>query len=177
MKEIEAKILEVNRVKAEQVLTRMGAKKVFDGEIQTLLFDFQDGRISKEKNVLRLRQQRDRAELTYKKVQFLGGAKVADEYSAEVSDIKAVEKILENLGLSPIESLRKYRVSYELDGIRFDFDKYLGQYEFIPEFLEIEAENADLIHKQAALLGFQAKDCLPWSTDELIQHYASKNRN
>jgi hypothetical protein len=40
--------------------------------------------------------------------------------------------------------------------------------------MEIEAENIDLIHKYAALLGFKAKDCLSWSTDELIRHYSFK---
>ncbi len=87
--------------------------------------------------------------------------------------------ILENLGLSVKESMEKHRVSYMLDHVRFDIDRYFGSYAYIPEFMEIEAD-PDLIHKYAELLGFKKEDCLPWSTIELIQHYSrneAKNRN
>ena len=174
MKETEVKIIEVNKAKAEKTLTNLGAKKVFDGDIETLFFDFKKGTIIKQKNVLRLRKEQDKTELTYKKVYFTPTAKTAEEYSVDVSSLETMEKILENLGLSVIESMQKHRVSYTLDGARFDFDRYSGRYGFIPEFLEIEAENTNLIYKYAALLGFKEKDCLPWSTTELIGHYFPK---
>ncbi len=174
MEEIEVKILEVNRAKAEKTLTNLGAEKVFDGDIETMFFDFKKGTIIKQKNVLRLRKEPDKIELTYKKVHFASKAKAAEEYSVGVSSLESMEKILELLGLFVIESMQKHRVSYTLDGARFDFDCYSGNNGFIPEFLEIEAENIDLIYKYAALLGFKEKDCLPWSTTELIRHYSSK---
>jgi predicted adenylyl cyclase CyaB len=174
MEEIEVKILEVNRVKVEKTLANLGAEKVFDGDIETMLFDFKKGTIIKQKNVLRLRKQQDKIELTYKKVHFTPTAKTAEEYSVSVSSLEIMKKILENLGLFVIKSMQKHRVSFTLDCARFDFDRYSGNYGFIPEFLEIEAENSDLIYKYAALLGFKEKDCLPWSTTELIRHYSSK---
>src|SRR5665647_715273 len=174
MEEVEVKILEVNRAKVEKTLANLGAKKVFDGEIETLFFDFKKGTIIKQKNVLRLRKEQDKIELTFKKVHFTSKAKTAKEYSVGVSSLEIMEKILENLGLSVIESMKKHRVSYTLDGARFDFDRYSGRCGFIPEFLEIEAENSDLIYKYAVLLGFKEKDCLPWSTTELIGHYFPK---
>jgi predicted adenylyl cyclase CyaB len=172
MKELEVKILEVNRIKIEETLTSLGAKKVFDGDIQTLFFDFKDDAIIKAKNVLRLRKEQDKTELTYKKVHITETAKLAEEYSVDVSNLETMKKILENIGLSITESMQKHRVSYAIDHTRFDIDRYVGNYRYIPELLEIESENIDLIHKYAALLGFQAKDCLPWSTDELIRHYS-----
>jgi predicted adenylyl cyclase CyaB len=174
MKELEVKILGVNRKKIEETLTSLGAKKVFDGDIQTLFFDFKDGAIIKAKDVLRLRKEQDKTELTYKKIHITQTAKVAEEYSVEVSNLETTKQILENLGLSVIESMQKHRVSYTLDQARFDIDRYAGNYGYIPEFLEIEAENIDLIHKYAGLLGFKTEDCLPWSTNELIQHYSFK---
>jgi predicted adenylyl cyclase CyaB len=174
MEEIEVKILEVNRANVEKTLANLGAEKVFDGDIETMLFDFKEGTIIKQKNVLRLRKEQNKIELTYKKVHFTSKAKTAEEYSVGVSSLEIMEKILENLGLFVIESLQKHRVSYTLDRARFDFDRYSGNYGFIPEFLEIEAENSDLIYKYAAVLGFKEKDCLPWSTTELIRHYSSK---
>ena len=174
MKELEVKILEVNRKKIEYILTGLGAKKIFDSDIQTLFFDFKDGSIMKAKDVFRLRKEQDQIELTYKKVRITETAKLAEEYTVEVSNLEAMKKILENLGVTVTECVEKHRVSYMLDHTRFDIDRYVGNYGYIPEFLEIEGENVDLIHKYAGLLGFKAEDCLPWSTNELIQHYSFK---
>jgi predicted adenylyl cyclase CyaB len=174
MKETEVKILEVDRKKLEITLAKLGAKKVFDGEIETLFFDFKDGKIAKAKNVLRLRKERGKTELTYKKVHLTPTVKVAEEYSVEISSLETMKSILENLGLGVTECMQKHRVSYTLSSTRFDFDCYLGGYSFIPEFLEIEAEDAQSIQKYAKLLGFKDKDCLPWSTNELIRHYCLK---
>ncbi len=174
MKEIEAKILEINRSKVEETLKSLGAEKIFDGDIQTFFFDSKDGVIIKAKDVLRLRKEQNQIELTYKKVRFTQTAKVAEEYSVEVSNFDTMKKILENLGLNVIEKMEKHRISYKLDKSRFDIDCYLGDYSYIPEFLEIEAEDKDLIQKYAALLGFKASDCLPWSTNDVVQYYSSK---
>ena len=174
MKEIETKILEIDRQSLEKTLTKLGAKKVFDGDIETFFFDFKDGAIIKAKNVLRLRNELNKTELTFKEVQVTQIAKVAEEYNVEVSNFDKMKKILENLGLFVIDDTKKHRISYVLDQVRFDIDRYYGEYDYIPEFLEIEAENTDLIHRHAALLGFKAKDCLPWSTSELVRHYSKK---
>ena len=174
MKEVEVKILEVDRKKLEATLNGLGAKKIFDGHVQTMFLDFEDGRILKEKNLLRLRKEEGKAELTFKKVRVTDAAKVADEYSVEVSSLEIARKIMENLGLLVIESIEKNRVSFILDDGRFDFDRYFGAYAFIPEFVEIEAKSVELVRKYAALLGFKAEDCHPWSTNDLIQHYTSE---
>jgi adenylate cyclase, class 2 len=177
MKEIEAKILHINREKVEAALVSLGAKKVFDGEIQTFFFDFKDSRIVKAKNVLRLRKEEEKTELTYKQVNITQAAKVAEEFSVEVSDFETTKKILECLDLRATENMQKHRVSYLLDNARFDIDSYLDGYAFIPEFLEIEAESEEAIHRYAGLLGFKQEDCLPWSTNELISYYSSAKEN
>jgi predicted adenylyl cyclase CyaB len=176
MREVEVKILEVKRKSIEETLARLHAKKVFDGDIQTLFFDFRDSKIIKAKDVLRLRKDEDKVELTYKKVRVDKDAKNAEEYSVEVSDLEMTEKILQNLGLGIIDDMLKHRVSYKLDTVRFDLDRYLGKYDFIPEFLEIEAKNVKAIHHYAGLLGYEPKDCLPWSTKELIENYSKKRK-
>jgi adenylate cyclase, class 2 len=175
MKEIEVKILEVNRMRLGDTLTSLGAKKIFDRDIHSLFFDFQDGRISKAKDVLRLRKESDKIDLTYKKINAGESTlKSAEEYSVEVSSMEEAEKILENLGLHKTDDMLKHRLSYKIDNIRFDLDRYLGRYNFIPDFLEIEAKNIEAIYKYANLLGYKAKDCLPWSTTELIEHYSAR---
>jgi adenylate cyclase class 2 len=176
MEEIEAKILEVNRAKIEEILIKLGAKKIFDDEILTLSLDFKDNTIIKQRDVLRLRKEAQTIELTYKKVRISQKAKIAEEYSVEVSSLDVMMKILGNLGLHVINKMQKHRVSYRLDDARFDFDLYMGEYGYIPEFLEIEAKDIESITKYAASLGFKEEDCLPWSTQELIQHYSPQHQ-
>jgi predicted adenylyl cyclase CyaB len=173
MKEIEAKILEVDSVKIAKTLIVLGAKKVFDGEVETFFLDFKDGSIIKARDLLRLRREEDKTELTFKKVHQTESAKIAEEYTVEVSDLETAKKILQFLGLNVTESMLKHRTSYTLENARFDFDRYNGDYGFVPEFLEIEADSVEAVHKYAKLLGFNAKNCLPWSTKDLIEHYAS----
>ena len=121
--------------------------------------------------MLRLRKNPQKTELTYKKVKRTQTFKIAEEYTVEVSDPDTILKILENLGLTVTGKMDKHRLSYKLGHTQFDIDKYTDEFAFIPEFLEIEAENIDQIHQYAELLGFKAKNCLPWSTKELIEHY------
>jgi len=175
MKEIEAKILEIDRRDVEKRLVDLGAKKIFDGDILTMFFDFRDGSIVGAKNVLRLRKEGDKVELTFKKVHFTDVAKVAEEYSVEVSNLQTVKEILENLGLHETESMEKWRISYQLENARFDIDRYLGEYAYIPEFMEIEAKNEGALNSYANVLGFGPEKCLPWSTKDVIQYYSKKN--
>ena len=174
MKEIEVKILEINQKKVEETLTSLGAKKILDSDIQTIFFDFPDSKIIKAKDVLRLRKEEDKVELTYKKVHATQTVKEAEEYSVDVSSLEEIRKILENLGLRETENMLKHRISYKLGNIRFDIDRYMEKYSFVPEFMEIEAENTDLIVKYAELLGFKLEDCLPWSTYDIVKYYSSK---
>ena len=173
MKEVEVKILEINRPKIEKTLIDLNAQKVFDGELLTLFFDFKDRTIRGRQNVLRLRKDPKKIELTFKHIHFEQSAKVAEEYTVEVSNLDLMVKILQQLGLSVTQKMKKHRVSYRIGDIRFDIDCYGGDFGFIPEFLEIEGE-VDQIHKYADLLKFQEKDCLAWSTDDLLRYYSKK---
>ena len=56
MKEVEVKILEIDGKEIEERLTSLGAKKILDSDIQTIFFDFHNGKIMKAKDVLRLRK-------------------------------------------------------------------------------------------------------------------------
>jgi predicted adenylyl cyclase CyaB len=175
LNEVEVKILEINRQQAETKLLSFGAKRVSDGDIETLFYDFRDGSIGKAKGLIRLRNDGQRSILTFKKLLATQEAKVADEYEVFVSDQEDMKKILESLGLFTQRRMRKHRTSFLLDGARFDFDKYLDEYGYVPEFLEIEAKSIDAIHEYARLLGYKTKECRPWTTMDVIKHYSRKN--
>jgi adenylate cyclase class 2 len=174
MEEIEIKILNVNRRKIIESLSRLPARKIFAGRIETLFFDFEDGSIAKAGNVMRLRREEEKVVLTFKRVLGNEVAKVAEEYEVEVSNMENMKKILESFGLSISESMQKHRISYKFENARFDLDKYEGEYGYIPELLEIEATDIEVIHKYAKYLGFSISDCLPWSTQEVVDYYSKQ---
>lgn len=177
MKEVEVKILNIDRHRVEESLQRLGAEKVFDAKVSAFFYDFKDGALSKSHSVLRLRQEGDVTMLTFKKILGKQGAKIAEEVSVKVSDLSQMQKILESVGLFLTGTTKKHRTSYQLETAHFDIDSYMGQHNFIPDFMEIEAENLQVIHKWAAILGFQSQACLPWSINDLVKYYSSKNQN
>ncbi len=176
MLEIEVKILNIDRIQVEDSLVKMSATKTFDSDLETIFYDFADGAIVRANNVLRLRKENNEVFLTYKNVIGTKDAKVAEEYSVTVSDLSMMSRILEVLGLKSIASIRKHRISYQIKQTRFDIEQYLDKYSYVPAFVEIESDSIAVIHKYAEALGFRAEDCLPWSTQQVIDHYSSSGK-
>ena len=177
MREAEVKILDIRRTEVESRLRSLGAEKVFDGEIHALYYDDASGSVRGRKGALRLRKEGKKAVLTYKGHVGDKGAKVREETEVRVSNFDQTRSILEALGFSVWLEMRKHRTSYLLRGGRFEFDKYAGEYGYIPEFLEIEGPDARTVHALAGLLGFSKKDCKPWDAVKLARHYARKRGN
>ena len=176
MKEIEVKVLGVDKKKIIEIISRFGAKKTFEGQIETTFFDFADVRISKAKGILRLRKAGEKSLLTFKTILSQESAKEAEEFEVVVSDLQIMKKILKALGLSETGKILKHRISFSLGNVHFDLDTYENELSYVPPYLEIEAENIDLIYKYAELLGHRIKDCLPWSTEDVINYYSTKSK-
>lgn len=171
MKEIEAKILNIDRKQIENKLLSLGAKKVFDGEVHALFFDFDNNGLKKKKRIIRLRKEGNKAVLTTKEGISKEGAKISEEHEVEVSDFETAKKMLETLGLSAWLDMTKRRTTYSLDGVHFEIDNYTGEYDHIPEFLEIEAKDKKTIYKYAKILGFSQDDCKPWTAKDLMKYF------
>jgi adenylate cyclase, class 2 len=175
MKEVEVKIVEIDREKVEARLRSLGATRTFDGDQVTVFFDFHGNPIAAAKNLLRLRKTGDKTHLTFKKFIETESAKVRDEYEVVVSDFESMRLILESLGLSPTKRMEKHRTSYKLkSGVEVDLDKYAGEYSYIPDLLEIEGEDAETVRLHAKLLGFQPGECKSWTTFDVINYYSEK---
>lgn len=172
MKEIEVKILEIDRKKVEKKLIGLGAKKVFDGEIVSKHYDFPDHSIRNKRDHLRLRKEGQKNTLTFKKFVEDVQAKIQEELEVEVSDFERTDKILEALRLSPWWELRKHRISYRIDSTRFEFDKYQDRLEHIPEFLEIEAPSVEILYEWVEKLGYKRENCKNWDAEELAEYYS-----
>ena len=172
--ESEVKILEIDRKGVERRLASLGATKSFDGNIGSVFFDYPDNSIREGGNLLRLRHTDKKAFLTFKKFVEISSVKSMEEYEVEVCDFEKMRLILKSLGLLVTKELKKHRTSYALGGVHFDIDKYSGEYSHIPEFMEIEAEDAATVYKYAEILGFDADDCKPWTTNDLMNYYSEE---
>ena len=175
MKEVEVKIIGIDREMVEARLRSLGASKTFEGDEETVFFDFPGNPITRAKNLLRLRKIGNKTLLTFKKYVKDEAAKVRDEYEVLVSGFEPMRFILESLGLFAFQRMEKHRISYALkSGVRVDLDKYAGEFSYIPDLMEIEGEDIATVRAHVKLLGFQPEDCKSWTTFDLVDYYSGK---
>lgn len=175
MREVEIKILEIDRVEVEGKLIAAGARRIFDGQIHAVYLDFGSGSIRQNGGTFRLRREGDRTVLTFKRKVEDGDAKVREETEVEVSDFQAMKSILGSIGLSAWLEMNKHRTTWQLGSTHFELDKYHDAYEYIPEFLEIESTDVAEAYRQAAMLGFGKEDCKPWDALQVAAHYSGRS--
>ncbi len=173
MKEIELKFLDIDVEQTKQKLVDLGAKKVFDGIVHTILFDFADERINRNKDLLRLRKMDDVSLLTAKLFIDHESLKIREELEVTIDDFETMKKILHFLGLHESLVIEKERISYVLSDARFEFDNHLNDYAKIPEFLEIEAKDETTMKRYAELLGLTIEKGVAWGFSEVFQYYKS----
>ncbi len=176
MFEIEVKILDIDREKVEGKLISLGAEKIFDGKVHAFYYDDRRNSIRANRTTLRLRKEGGRSVFTLKADIKNTDAKVREEKEVTVSDFDTMKSILETIGFSPWLEMEKNRTTYVIPGVHFEFDKYMGEHDYIPEFLEIEATDIKTVLKYAELLGFKKEDCRPWDAMEVSRYYAAMGR-
>ena len=172
MRETEVKVIEIDRGAVVRKLELLGGEVVFDGMMHAVFLDHPDGSIVGNGNLLRLRSAGERTVMTFKGFVSRTGVKVMEEVESEVSDMGAALAVLQAIGLVVIRDMEKHRTSYRLGKAHVDIDRYVGKHAHIPEFLEIEAEDLEEITAIARKLGFSPERLLPWSTKDLLDHYA-----
>ncbi|MCI4667581.1 MAG: class IV adenylate cyclase [Bacteroidia bacterium] len=169
--EIEVKILEIDRDQVEKRLLELGGVVSFDGEMTAWFFDTPDRQIKDRGDVLRLRKEGENSVLTYKKHISMGEAKVMEETETLVDDPEKMSEILMAAGFEVIKHTRKFRKEYALHEAHVVIDNYQDELGPIPEFIEVEAENMEVLKRVVEGLGFGMDQCLNWSTRELVKHY------
>jgi predicted adenylyl cyclase CyaB len=173
MQEIEVKIIPIDRNEVKAKLKSLGASQTFEGDIETIFFDFPTSSLGNADNLLRLRRKGDKNELTFKRFVANDSAKVREEYEVVVSDFETTRTILRSIGLVEFQRTKKHRVSYALeDGVSIDLDKYADEFAHIPDLMEIEAKDAATVDSHVKLLGFRSADAKNWTTFDLINHYS-----
>jgi adenylate cyclase class 2 len=170
MREIEVKILGIDKNKLVARLKRLGARKTFDGAIKASFFDYKDDRLKKTGRLLRLREGAAGTILAFKAPAGRSRVKTMKEFEFSLSDPRALRAVLSGLGLKESGRTHKHRTSFRLGKAHFELDTYPG----IPTYLEIEAPSERAVRKHVQLLGFNMKQARPWTWRDVFRHYGRK---
>jgi len=157
--EIEVKfyIRDINQVKNN--LTNIGAvlekQRVFESNLR---FDYPDGSLSANKQVLRLRSDTEII-ITYKgPAQINQPVSVREEIEIQVDDHERAKHLLEALGYVVYMEYEKYRTTYTYQDVIIVVDELP-----IGNFIEIEGPNPSAIHTMTELLGLCWENRIPAS--------------
>lgn len=167
MREIEAKVLEINRKEIEKKLKNVGAKKHGTIKMKAAYFDFPAGSLKKQGKVVRLRLEGKDAVFCLKCRKAKSKLKNMEELETKVENFNETKKMLLGLGLLQEREFSKTRTSYKLGKASIELDKMPG----IPLFLEIEAPSEKLVIQTAKKLGFTQQQLLPWNVFDVLRHY------
>jgi adenylate cyclase class 2 len=166
-KEIEIKVLEIDKKEVISKLRKVGAKKKLDARLKVRFFDFPDKRLTKKNNAVRLRKEGKKTKITIKDKFVQNKFKQVIEYETEVQDFEAITQIFNLIGLKIVAEQEKDRISYKYKDITFDIDTYPR----IPTLLEIEAENLTKLKEGLRIIGKTIKDSNSKTGKELFAHY------
>ena len=93
MKEIEVKVLDINKKLIEDRLTKLGAKKISDGLVNSWHYDFPDEKIKNNSDHLRIRQEGGHSFITFKSPISRDHAKIMEELETDIQDIKTMDEL------------------------------------------------------------------------------------
>ena len=143
-KEIEERILEINKDEIIKKLESIGARKVGEWYQKRYVYDFKPKR---ENEWIRLRDTGEEITLTYKNVEknTVDGTK---ELEIKVDNFEDTNSMLEILGYRRKAYQENKRIRYILDDIEIDIDSW----PLIPTYMEIEAKSIKDIKRVEKLL-------------------------
>ncbi len=159
--EVESKFVDFDKDLILKKLSELGAKKIFDGKLYTAYYavdrnTFQSHKWIRVREILSGGQKTTM--LTMKYYRSIERYASAEEYEWEVlgPDREHLEKQLCFIGLKCFLRIEKRRTSYLLEGLgRIEFDKPLGPYSIIPQFIELEASSEESLLRLASLLNLE----------------------
>ena len=180
-KELETRVINIDVEKIREKLVSLKAGKVKSENQINDIYDFEDGRLLKEKGYARIRTVHDLINnkeiifMTTKKMLSQGEFKEMEENEVIVDNKTMAEGIFKSLGLVLHQSIKKYRESYKvLDGL-VEID--INDKDFCPfPYIEIETSSLESLNKILALLGYTIKDTTSKTIYELIDEYNKNHK-
>lgn len=175
-KELETRIIDIDVDSMREKLKSLGAKMIKSENQINDIYDFEDGRLLKDKGYARIRTVNDLINskeiifMTTKKMLSQGKFKEMEENEVIVDNKTMAEGIFKSLGLKLHQSIKKYRESYEiLDGL-VEID--INDKEFCPfPYIEIETSSEESLQNILDLIGYTMEDTTSKTIYQLIDEY------
>ncbi len=171
MKEIEVKVIEIDQQEVEKKLSSLGAKKIGEYQVESIIFDDSENNLNKKLNLLRLRKK-GKIYLTFKEKAEKGFVKIAEETEVEVSDFEKMKLILEKIGFISSKTQPKKRITYKLKNSLVEIDDYF----VLPVFLEVESPTEEELKEILDLFEFEKEKIKDWNGFELFKYYGKELR-
>ena len=163
MQELETRIIDIDVDNIRKILISNGAQKVKMEDQVNDIYDFEDGRLLKNKGYARIRTVNDMLNnkivyyMTTKKMISQERFKIMEENEVIIDNKEMGEGIFKSLGLVLKESNKKYRESYKFDECLIEID--INDKTFCPfPYLEIETNSEENLEKAVKLLGYTLED-------------------
>ena len=168
--EIEAKVLEIDKLNVMHALDNLGAECIFNDKLEAIYY-YKEGVINTN-NALRLRREGNEVTFTYKEKSSSSTlAKSFIEKELKVESFETMDSIIQSLGFEVYEKNSKHRISYKLPGVRFEIDEYFDSETTIPIFLELEVAEESLIKTYIEKLNLGKSKIVNYNYFELKKYY------
>lgn len=163
MKEVEAKILNINKENIKIKLENLWAKYIWTYDFKSVFLENINWKIC------RIRDEWDKTVINMKTEWIiLNGIKQSEEYEI-FFEKQFYESIIffEKIWFKKIRALRKKRTNYEFLWIKYSIDENYT----IPDTLEIEAKNINDVNKWANLIWYTNNDFCWMSENQVYKFY------
>lgn len=178
MKELETRIIKIDVASIRHILIDNNAIKVKEENQVNDIYDFEDGKLLKDKGYARIRTVNNLLNnetiyyMTTKKMLSQDTFKEMEENETIIEDKNAGEGIFLSLGLKLKQSITKYRESYKLENGLVEID--INDKNFCPfPYIEIETDSKENLEQIVKLLGYEMKD----TTSKTIYELIDENRD
>jgi len=159
----EIKVLDVDVKNLCAKLENLGATKVFDGARVRTSYDNSEQTLISNEIEIRITEE---GETKLSLDENNGGERTS--IKLRISRAKEMEDLLAKLDIKPVSKVESYRISYELEDVDFDIDKFPE----IPAFLEVDLKDSNK-DKQKLLkkLSLENNEIFEGSTIKLYERY------
>lgn len=167
MREIEAKVLDVDADAVAEKLDGMGVEKQFEGGVCSRFYDLPDRTFGERGEVVRVRERGDYTFLTYKEPVSRDGMKIMEEKEFEVAGLDEADRFFTGLGFERVEEREKHRTAWADDDVLYVVDRYEG----VPPLLEVEAPSREQVAEGFEALGYSMDETVSWDAAQVVEHY------
>lgn len=172
-KELEVKVLNIDKEELKKKLVEIGAKLIkIELQVNTIFMNIDEDIEGVGKGYLRVRESKNLMDekteniFTFKRNISQNGFRENEEIETKVEDKDSLIKILDCLNIKVKHIGKKERIRYEFEGIKFDIDTW-DKETYPNPYLEIEVEDIRDIQKATDILNINIEDITTKSLKEL----------